>query len=160
LCCRTAVRPHTTLASRPNCSAFAVHLSGGRAGVCRVELLAYRLAGMTTMLIFSILCTLAFTLRMGCVARINTWLNWRELAGWFEPCCALGLVVPAGLLIWWLTRMNRPLCNSRCVAAFSASGQPGVSAPWPAGLLQLEIHRAPGLEQAVFARLGFVRTQS
>jgi O-antigen/teichoic acid export membrane protein len=161
----TAVRPHTTLAVQTKLFGFLrfIFLVEGLAFV-GLNLLAYRLAGMTTMLIFSILCTLAFTLPYG-LRRTHQYfgLNWRELAGWFEPVLRLSVwVVPAGLLIWWLTQ------DEPTIMQLAMRG--GVFGLWTAwaflrhGLpasLQLEIHRrAPGWSKPVFARLGFVRTQS
>jgi O-antigen/teichoic acid export membrane protein len=103
----TSVRPHTTLAVQTKQFGFLrfIFLVEGLVFV-GLNLLAQRVAGMTTMLVLSILCTLAFTLPYG-LNRTHHYfgLGWRELAGWFRPTGQLILwLVPVALGTWWLAR--------------------------------------------------------
>jgi O-antigen/teichoic acid export membrane protein len=161
----TAVRPHTTLATQTKRFGFLrfVFLVEGMAFV-GLNLLAYRLAGMTTLLVFSIVCTLTFSLPYG-LHRTRQYfgLGWRELARWFDPTLRLSLwVVPIGGLAWWLTK-DEPAILQLAVRG----GIFGVWTAWaflrhglPASL-QMEIHhRAPGWSKPFFARLGFTRAQT
>ncbi|MDD5138891.1 MAG: oligosaccharide flippase family protein [Verrucomicrobiales bacterium] len=103
----TFVRPHTGLATQTKRFGFLrfIFLVEGLAFV-GLNLLAHRVAGMTTMLIFSIVCTLAFTLPYGLWRTCGyCGLGWRELAGWYRPTWHLTLrLVPVALGIWWLAR--------------------------------------------------------
>jgi O-antigen/teichoic acid export membrane protein len=103
----TTVRPHTTLAVQTKQFGFLrfIFLVEGLAFV-GLNLLAHQMAGMTTMLVLSILCTLAFTLPYG-LWRTRHYFNLggRELAGWFRPTGQLALrLVPVALATWWLAR--------------------------------------------------------
>jgi O-antigen/teichoic acid export membrane protein len=161
----TAVRPHTTLAVQTKLFGFLrfIFLVEGLAFV-GLNLLAYRLAGMTTMLVLSILCTLVFSLPY-VLRRTRHYfeLSWRELARWFEPVLRLSVwVVPAGLVIWWLTQ-DEPASRQLAVRG----GVFGLWTTWaflrhglPASL-QVEIHRrAPGWSKPFFNRIGFARSQT
>jgi O-antigen/teichoic acid export membrane protein len=161
----TAVRPHTTLAVQTKLFGFLrfIFLVEGLAFV-GLNLLAYRLAGMTTLLVLSILCTLSFTLPYG-LHRTRQYfgLNWRELARWFEPVLRLSFwVVPVGGLAWWLTQ------DGSAILQLAVRG--GIFGIWTAwaflrhGLpasLQMEIHhRAPGWSKPFFGWIGFARSQT
>lgn len=108
----TAVRPHTTLATQTKQFGFLrfVYLVEGLVFV-GLNLLAYRVAGMTTMLVFSILCTLSFTLPYGFWrTRHYFGLSRRELASWFRPTAQLALwLLPVALGTAWLARDLPPL---------------------------------------------------
>jgi O-antigen/teichoic acid export membrane protein len=103
----TLVRPHMMLATQTKRFGFLrfIFLVEGLAFV-GLNLLAHRVAGMTTMLIFSIVCTLVFTLSYGLWRTCGYYgLGWRELVGWFRPTGQLILwLVPVALGIWWLAR--------------------------------------------------------
>jgi O-antigen/teichoic acid export membrane protein len=108
----TAVRPHTGLASQTKQFGFLrfVFLAEGLVFV-GLNLLAYRLAGMTTLLVLSILCTLSFTLPYGLYRTQNYFgLSRRELAGWFRPTGQLALwLLPVALGTAWLARGLSPV---------------------------------------------------
>ena len=160
----TFVRPHTGLATQTKQFGFLrfIYLVEGLAFV-GLNLLAHRLAGMTTMLVFSIVCTLAFTLPYGLYrTRLYFGLTRLDLARWFEPMLRLSAwVIPAGILTWWFTQ------NSTAILQLVLRG--GILGIWTAwaflryGLpvsLRMEIHRrAPGWSKPFFTRMGFARSQ-
>lgn len=70
----------------------------------------YRLGGITTMLVNSIICTTCLSLPYGLYrTRHYFGLSWRELADWHRPTLRMIFwLLPAGLLIGWLTRSSSP----------------------------------------------------
>ncbi len=108
----TAVRPHTTLATQTKHFGFLrfIFLVEGMVFV-GLNLLAHEVAGMTTLLVLSILCTLTFSLPYGLHrTRVYFGLHGCELVGWFRPTGQLILwLVPVALGAAWLARgLPRP----------------------------------------------------
>ncbi len=101
--------------------------------------------GITAMLLASIICTLLLSLPYGLYRTRNYFgLGWRELAAWHRPALRLALwLVPAGGLIWWLTRDS------------SAEGKLGIGALFGlgAGWAFLRHGLTPALQQELAGRL-------
>jgi O-antigen/teichoic acid export membrane protein len=101
----TALRPHVTLATQTKRFGFLrfIFLVEGLVFV-GLNLLAHEVSSMTTMLTFSILCTLSFSLPYVLWRTRDYYgLSWRELAEWYRPTWRLTLwLVPAAIAIWWL----------------------------------------------------------
>jgi len=71
-----------------------------------LNLLAYHIESMTWMLIFSLICTMTFTLPYG-LWRTRQYfkLRWLELLSWFHPTWQLSWrLIPVALVTWWLAQ--------------------------------------------------------
>jgi O-antigen/teichoic acid export membrane protein len=108
----TAVRPHTMLATQTKQMGLLrfIFLLEGLVFV-GLNLLTQHLAGMTTMLVISVLCTLCFTLLYG-LRRTQKYfgLSVQELSCWFSPAGQLALrLIPIALGTWLLVRGLPPI---------------------------------------------------
>src|SRR5262249_8762299 len=71
-----------------------------------LNILFQRIAGVTGMLIISIVCTAIFSLPFG-LRRTHRYLDvsWRELAEWYRPTWQLAWrLAPLTFVVWWLAR--------------------------------------------------------
>jgi len=122
-----------------------------------LNLLACRIESMTLMLIFSLACTLAFTLPYG-LWRTQKYFGMTrlELLGWFRPAWQLAWrLVPLAFATWWLARDLPAIW--RLVVNFTLPGLLGAVLLLRYGLektLQTEIiEKLPDSIQSVLKRL-------
>ncbi|MGB7769814.1 MAG: oligosaccharide flippase family protein [Verrucomicrobiia bacterium] len=106
-CCFTLSRTHSAFAVLTKQFGFLrfVYLVEGLAFIA-LNLLFLRWGSVTLMLVFSILCTLSFSLPY-CWWRTAGYFNvrQRELAGWYGPAWQLAWrLAPVAAAIWWLSR--------------------------------------------------------
>jgi O-antigen/teichoic acid export membrane protein len=120
-----------------------------------LNLLAHRTISMTLMLVFSLLCTLVFSLPYG-LWRTRRYfdMDWRELAGWLRPTLQMTWrLVPVAAMVWWLARGLPPKWQFTSNMALSGLCSLILLLRYGVGeaLKKEFIHRAPAWMQKILA---------
>jgi len=129
-----------------------------------LTILMHRFGGITMMLISSIVCSLCFTFPYGLWrTREYFHLSWRALAGWHRSTLALAAaVVPAAVLIWWLSRnlgaLQRLVVQTSVLGIWTALAflRHGLGA----SLRAAACRHAPLWARPILARAGFANSEA